>query len=235
MLSDNRRDRAGIAAGDGDGASGEGIRSRYDDRSTLRRRGDGSHRNPWITSGHDRTCRRISALEDSWATMRHMTGDRGRGRVAVLIACAAGLLHAASSLYWALGGRWLLPTVGEWAVAAVERSPLQTGILLGAIGVVKALAAVIPVAVDAGRIGWTRFWRAVCWIGAVIIAVYGAVNIVVSAAVLLGMIRPDGGHDEAAMLGHVFLWDPLFLVWGVALIAWLRLSATPRHGRPAHS
>lgn len=27
-----------------------------------------------------------------------------------------GLAHAAFSFYWALGGRWLLPTDGQWAV-----------------------------------------------------------------------------------------------------------------------
>lgn len=146
----------------------------------------------------------------------------------MLVACAAGLLHAASSFYWALGGRWLLPTVGEWAVDVVERSPVEAGLALGGIGLVKAAAAIVPVGVAYGRVPWPRFWRVVCWISGVFLAVYGAVNVIVSGGVLLGIIRVDGGYDEPAMLGHAFLWDPLFFVWGVSLIVWLRLSAVRR-------
>ena len=34
------------------------------------------------------------------------------------VACGLGLVHAAFSLYWALGGQWLLATVGRFAVQA---------------------------------------------------------------------------------------------------------------------
>jgi len=150
---------------------------------------------------------------------------------ALLVACAAGLLHAASSLYWALGGRWLLPTVGDWAVDAVDRSPVRAGLLLGAIAVVKALAALIPVGVARDQLPWARFWRAACWVGGAFLVVYGGVNVAVSSAVLLGVVTPDGGYDEEAMVGHALLWDPLFMIWGAALIVWLRLSAPPTVGR----
>ncbi|WP_223624180.1 DUF3995 domain-containing protein [Microbacterium sp. EST19A] len=154
-------------------------------------------------------------------------------RTAIWVACVAGLLHAASSLYWAFGGRWLLPTVGQWAVEALEESPLEAGLLLGGIGVVKALAALIPLAVAYGRMPGARFWRAVCAIGGVVLILYGGANVVVSGAVLLGLVRPEGGYDRQAMIGHALLWDPLFLVWGLALIAWLRLSAVHNSGRTA--
>ena len=149
-------------------------------------------------------------------------------RAAVGVACGAGLLHAASSLYWALGGSWLLDTVGEWAVELVEESPLEAGLLLGLIALVKATAAIVPVLVDRGRMPWPRFWRGLCWIGGPLLVVYGAVNVVVSVAVLSGLITPDGGYDTAAMVGHAFLWDPLFLVWGAALVTWLRLTDVRR-------
>ncbi|WP_419817378.1 DUF3995 domain-containing protein [Glaciibacter flavus] len=145
-------------------------------------------------------------------------------RIAVTVACVAGLLHAASSLYWAVGGRWLLPTVGAWAVDAAERSPVLAGMALGIIGLLKLSAAIVPVVIAAGRMPSPRFWRAVCWVGAVGIAVYGGVNIAVSGAVLVGVIAVAGGYDEDAMIGHVFIWDPLFFVWGVALIVWLLTS-----------
>jgi hypothetical protein len=43
-------------------------------------------------------------------------------------------------------------------------------------------------------------------------------------AVLAGVIRPEGGDDADAMMQHAYLWDPLFLLWGGALVLSLRLS-----------
>lgn len=138
-------------------------------------------------------------------------------RTLVWAACAAGAVHAAFSLYWAFGGRWLLATVGNWAVDSAAGAPLQAGLLLGTIGIGKLLAAAIPVAVIYGRIPWPRFWRAVCWMGGMFLVFYGAANTAAGAAVLTGVIRPADGYDAAAMIGHSLLWDPLFLIWGAAL------------------
>lgn len=134
-------------------------------------------------------------------------------------------------MYWALRGRLLLPTVGDWAVRAVDRSPVQAGVLLGAIAAIKALAALIPVGVARGRLPWTRFWRAACWVAGAFLVLYGAVNVVVGSAVLLGVVTPAGGHDTEAMVGHALLWDPLFVIWGAALIVWLRLSSGTAEAR----
>ncbi len=149
-------------------------------------------------------------------------------RAAVTVACGAGLLHAIASLYWALGGPWLLDTVGQWAVDLVDESPLEAGLLLGLIALLKATAAIVPVLVDRGRMPWARFWRGLCWIGGPMLVVYGLLNVVVSIAVLSGVLDPDGGYDTAAMVGHAFLWDPLFLVWGSALVVWLSLTSPRR-------
>ena len=42
----------------------------------------------------------------------------------VWTAAALGGVHAAFSAYWALGGDWLLRTVGAWAVALRDSSPI---------------------------------------------------------------------------------------------------------------
>lgn len=154
--------------------------------------------------------------------------DRAIARVGLVIACVAGLLHAASSLYWAVGGRVLLPTVGQWAVDAVERSRVEAAVLLGLIGIVKATAATVPVAAAYRRIPGVRIWRGISWVGGVFLVLYGGVNVAASGAVLLGIIRPEGGYDESAMIGHALLWDPMFLRWGVALVIWLRFSRPER-------
>lgn len=50
----------------------------------------------------------------------------------VQIGCGLGLIHAGFSLYWALGGSWLLDTVGLWAVDLTRTNPLAAfwGLLL---------------------------------------------------------------------------------------------------------
>lgn len=81
------------------------------------------------------------------------------------MAACAGLVHAAWSAYWAVGGRFLLDTVGAWAVELGRIDPLRSGIVLGAIAVVKAVAALLPVAIVRNRLPGIRWWRAVCWAG----------------------------------------------------------------------
>lgn len=149
-----------------------------------------------------------------------MTPDRKLplSRFLVWVAGVAGTVHAGFSAYWALGGQWFLATVGQWAVELSRDAPLEAGIVLSAVAVVKLLAAVIPVGVAYGGVPWPRFWRAVSWAGGSLLIVYGGVNTVVSGAVLAGAIRPAGGYDVDAMIGHAWLWDPLFFIWGTALV-----------------
>ncbi len=145
-------------------------------------------------------------------------------RPLVWLAGVAGITHAAFSLYWALGGQRLLATVGQWAVDLSADAPLKAGAALGLIALIKVVAAVVPIAVAYERIPGRRPWRAVSWAGGSLLVVYGGVNVVVSNAVLLGVLDPDGGYDPVAMKGHAYLWDPLFLLWGGALVLSLWLS-----------
>lgn len=59
-------------------------------------------------------------------------------------AAFAGLIHAGFSLYWALGGRWLLPTVGKWAVTNAREAPVAAGLLLITVAAVKGTVAIAP-------------------------------------------------------------------------------------------
>jgi len=145
-------------------------------------------------------------------------------RLLVWVAGAAGVVHATASLYWAVGGQWLLATVGQWAVDLSARAPLRAGIALGLVALVKLVAAAVPIAVAYGKVRWRRFWRAVSWMGGSVLVIYGGINIVVSAAVLRGLIRPEDGYDLEAMRGHAYLWDPLFFLWGSALVLSLWFS-----------
>lgn len=139
---------------------------------------------------------------------------------AFLVAAAAGLLHGAASVYWGLGGTWLLETVGEQVTGQLE----GLGWAIVTVGAVKIAFALSPLFVDG------RWWRILHWLGAVTLMLWGGANTVVINLVLSGVLPRGEDYDHAAMTGHGWLWDPLFLLWGVALA--VGLSATRRGQNP---
>lgn len=145
----------------------------------------------------------------------------------LLAAGVAGAIHAAFSLYWAIGGSWLLDTVGAGAVELRQAHPRSAGTLLVVVGVVKAAGAVLPVVVEWRSRAWfRRIVRTFSWIGGSLLFVYGSVYATVSAAVLTGAITVSGPIDRRGMLGHAVLWDPLFAIWGATLAVGLWLTRT---------
>jgi hypothetical protein len=155
---------------------------------------------------------------------------RRLSQVLVWAACAFGLIHAGFSVYWAFGGDWLLRTVGQWAVRLAGTAPVEASIVLVAVALVKVAAAVVPVLNAYGRLPGSGLWRAISWVGGSALVLYGGANVIIAWLVLLGVVTPTGGYDRTSMLGHALLWDPLFLLWGLALLGHLLLSrnlATP--------
>ncbi|WP_156384338.1 DUF3995 domain-containing protein [Marmoricola sp. Leaf446] len=138
----------------------------------------------------------------------------------LVVAAVAGTLHAAVSAYWGLGGDALLETLGR---RVVEQFADARWVLLVVAAVKLAGALVPPLLARRGRLG--RGWRVLCWLGAAVLVLWGGLNTVVGGLVLSGVIDPDGGYDRPAMVGHALLWDPLFLVWGIALALGLRAHA----------
>ncbi|CAN7393555.1 DUF3995 domain-containing protein [Terrabacter sp. LjRoot27] len=130
------------------------------------------------------------------------------------IAAGVGTVHAAASLYWALGGDALADTVGAWAVAWRAGSPVAAGFALAAIGLVKLTAASVPW-ISARSGGPRGALRLLCWAGSVLLVAYGLANTAVANLALVGVV--GSVDDLAATRGHAWLWDPLFLVWGLVL------------------
>ncbi len=151
--------------------------------------------------------------------------DTGRcSRTALVLlagAAAAGLVHAAFSAYWALGGDWLLGTVGEWAVDYVRREPTTSALMLLTVAAVKSLIAVGPLLLCQHQPKKRRLLKLSAASCAVVLMIYGAVNSVAAWLVLGGALNTDAPIDRDAMIGHGFLWDPLFLAWGLFLAAGL--------------
>ena len=151
--------------------------------------------------------------------------DRRAVSSLLAVAAIAGLVHAAFSLYWAAGGDALLSTLGDRIVREFDAQRW----LLVPVGLVKAWFAVWPLwRWQAGRL--TRGSRRVAWLGAIVLMIWGGLNTVVGNLVLTGVIDPDGGFDRPGMIGHDWLWDPLFLLWGLALAAGLRAAGRLRRG-----
>lgn len=142
----------------------------------------------------------------------------------------AGTVHGLFSLYWASGGRWLLSTVGEWAIELADSGDRAVYLGLGVLGALKILAAWLPLLFEVRTVPHRRAWRALFWVGAVALAGYGLVNTVTALAVLADLINVDD-TNRLGLIGHAFLWDPLFAAWGIALAAGLT-SSRPRSQRP---
>jgi Protein of unknown function (DUF3995) len=146
------------------------------------------------------------------------------GAAAAWSAAGLGVLFAAVSAYWALGGSWLLDTVGGSLAKAGRRRDA------GLIAVVWLTVALKLVATALGPAVVYR-WPATPWVvpapawviptlawtAAVILTGYGAVLTFVGLLLQTGVLSIPADADQHALRWHAYLWDPWFLVWGLAL------------------
>jgi len=154
------------------------------------------------------------------------------GTVTAYAAAIAAFAYALVDLYWALGGRALLSTVGGYVEQFARRG--------GALPVLVALAATAAkVAGGLIALALVRPWGRVVprgWLMAgsagasVLLVGYGGVYVLLEALVLSGVIHPEGSMDRTALRWHVALWDLWFLVWGILLalatVGYWRRTAT---------
>lgn len=143
-----------------------------------------------------------------------------RAYSALIAATVLGAIHAGFSFHWATGGEFL-----AWSVGAdlIDRFRGREW-LFAPIGAVKVSAAVAPLLL--ARADWPlrRLTRSACWAATGILLGWGGLNTVVAHLVLAGAIQPESGFDRAGMIGHAYLWDPLFLAWGLTLAIGLTAS-----------
>jgi hypothetical protein len=154
--------------------------------------------------------------------------ETGHTVPAALVAAAVfGAIHAGFSIFWSMGGTWLVWSLGGRLQASFHGWEW----VLAPIGLVKLTAAVAPILL--AYTGWPArsLTHAACWLGALVLIIWGGLNTVVGNLVLAAVIRPDSGYDRPGMIGHAFLWDPLFLCWGAALAVGLFASRLRRPER----
>ncbi|GAA4365386.1 DUF3995 domain-containing protein [Paeniglutamicibacter cryotolerans] len=137
-----------------------------------------------------------------------------------LIGACLGGIHAGFSLYWAAGGTWLVWTLGSSLLETFRGKEW----LLILVAIVKLVAALAPVLL--ARRGWPAdpLTRGISWLGALVLVLWGGLNTIVGNLVLAGLIGDPSGYDLPGMIGHAYLWDPIFLAWGIALAFGLRAT-----------
>jgi hypothetical protein len=144
---------------------------------------------------------------------------RGRSDWAAYAAACLALGYAAVSLYWALGGRAGLATVGGYPArmgrdgSAAAAAVIWTTVALKVVGAVLALALVPRFA----RRLPGRPVRLLAGAAAVVLTLYGGVLVGAGALVETGVIRVSGAVDWRALRWHIGVWDLWFLLWGLLL------------------
>ena len=147
------------------------------------------------------------------------SGPPALGTITAHAAAIAAFAYALLSLYWAVGGRGLVSTVGGYVAQFARRG--------GAVPVVVALAATAAKVAGGllalalvrpwGRLVPRRWLLAGAAAASALLAGYGAVNVAAGALVLSGVIHPAGRVDRTALRWHAGVWDLWFLVWGILL------------------
>jgi len=136
---------------------------------------------------------------------------------AARVAAGLAFASAAVTLYWTLGGTLLLDTVGGDIEQLARDRSVGTLALGGATFALKLLTGLLALALapPTPRRALVRLGL----VGGVTLALYGGVLTLVGALVVVGAIDPGEAVDEHALRWHVLVWDPWFLVWGLALVA----------------
>jgi Protein of unknown function (DUF3995) len=151
------------------------------------------------------------------------------GRGLAWTACAVGVLYAAVSVYWGLGGTWLVDTVGG---SLAKRGRAGDAAVLAAVWAaagLKLIAATLPLAAVRARGGRT-VW-VLSWVAAGILILYGLVLSVVGWLVEAGVVHVAAHADHRALAWHAYLWDPWFLAWGMLIAAALARARAGRVSR----
>ena len=151
-------------------------------------------------------------------------GPRERiGGWAARAALVAALVYAAISAYWALGGAWLLTTVG--ASLATNRQSVTLTLVVWAAVLVKAVGALVPLlgCLPPPHSTWHSLLRVCAWAEGAVITLYGFVFTSVELAVEVGTIHQGKTTNRRALAWHAYLWDPWFLAWGLLVITALLL------------
>lgn len=149
------------------------------------------------------------------------------GRRLAQAACIVGLLFAAVSVYWGLGGTWLLNTLDRRIEAQALSGNTGIYVAVWTAVVLKTTAALLPLLAlrSLRRPAWNRTASVLAWLAACFLILYGVVQ------TTLGLLAIHGSTDvDGRVAWSAYLWDPWFLIWGVLAAAALLRSRSHRRG-----
>jgi hypothetical protein len=130
-------------------------------------------------------------------------------------ACVVGLLFAAVSAYWGLGGTWLLDTLRHSLEDGARAGNTDIYVAAWAAVVLKIMAAVLPLLAlrPLGNPAWNRRVWALAWTAAAILISYGL------AQTILGLLAIHGSASADDRVWSAYLWDPWLLTFGLLVAA----------------
>jgi Protein of unknown function (DUF3995) len=143
------------------------------------------------------------------------------GTAAAYAAFLIGLLYAAVSAYWGLGGTRLLNTIGGTLEREGRASTTSVRLLVWTAALLKLTAALVGLIAATRQHRLTRRRRRRArqgaWTIALILTLYGGVLTAIGLLIQLDLVHASPTADRTALRWHAYLWDPWFLVWGLLL------------------
>lgn len=139
--------------------------------------------------------------------------------MAVVVALLVGLGQTLISGYWACGGLWAIATVGGTIEELARSGDARASWLAWGATVVKACGVVLVILLATRRPRWLpRVLLLVAgWGAAALLVLYGGLLTVVGTLAFAGSITIPADANRYALGWHLAFWDPLFLVWGLAI------------------
>lgn len=133
--------------------------------------------------------------------------------IAIFVVC--GLVHALFSLYWGFGGVVGLKSVGQWAITLNANYGIWVNLALVVVAMFKAFVTLLPLTL------LDHYHKVVYFISfvmAIFLILYGGLNTIIGWLKVLGIIE---NFNFYTTFGQAFVWDPLFLLWGIGLFIYL--------------
>jgi hypothetical protein len=128
----------------------------------------------------------------------------------------SGSLHSLATFYWAFDGELGLETVGYWTIEFKQNYGVEFLIILFFVGLLKLTATWTPIILLFKE---NILINIMSYIGGSFLIVYGGLNSISGWLKILGIIPFD---FKLSIIGQAFIWDPLFLLWGLGLLIFLK-------------
>lgn len=162
----------------------------------------------------------------------HKTATRSARRAAIA-AFVWALLFGLVSFYWAAGGTIGGNTLSRSIQVLAERRQPALVATVWITGVVKILGGLIPPAL---AFGW---WRTVprrlleilCWVGGVLLVLYGLGDVIRAVLIITGAIDVTAPADRDIPRWYLWLWGPVWIIGGICFLAtaWAYGQSRSRH------